>query len=121
MLRSYDPFAHADALGINVTYGRLRSANGLWLPDHRTIVLKEGMRAMHLRVALSHEIGHAVLGHEDDRPKHERQADRYAAVRLIDPDRVSELTCWTNDTFRIAHELGVTQRILNAYVEEQLA
>lgn len=112
---------HADQLDIQVTFGRLRSANGLWLPGHRTIVIKEGMRAMHTRVALAHEIGHAALGHEDDRPKHERQADRYAATRLIDPDRLRELATWSTDRFRIANELGVTQRILSAYMDRQLA
>lgn len=111
----YDPFAHAERLGITVKFSRLRTANGLWLPDHNLILLKEGMRAIHNRVALAHEIGHADLGHEDDRPKHEHQADLYAARHLIDPARLRELTAWTNDSFRIAHELGVTQRILRAY------
>lgn len=117
----YDPFAHADQLSIHVTFGRLRSANGIWLPDQHMIVIKEGMRAMHTRVALAHEIGHAALGHEDDRPKHERQADRYAASRLIDPDRLRDLAAWSADRFRIASELGVTQRILSAYMDRQLA
>jgi len=117
MPHRYDPFAHADALGITVRFGRLRTANGLWLPDHRSIIIKEGMRAVHTRVALTHEIGHADLGHEDDRPKHERQADRYAARRLVDPVRFRELATWTSDSYRIAHELGVTQRILAAYVQ----
>jgi Zn-dependent peptidase ImmA (M78 family) len=121
MPSNYDPFAHADALGIRVKFGRLRTANGLWLPEHHSIVIREGMRAVHTRVALTHEIGHADLGHEDDRPKHEKQADRYAAKKLVDPTRFRELTGWTNDSFRIAHELGVTQRILTAYVERQLA
>lgn len=121
MPSSYDPFAHAEQLGIRVRFGRLRTSNGLWLPEHRTIVIKEGMRAMHTRVALTHEIGHADLGHEDDRPKHERQADRYAARKLVDPHRLRELAAWSTDRHRIAHELGVTQRILNAFVERQLA
>lgn len=117
MPSTYDPFAHADALGIAVKYSRLRTANGLWLPEHRMILIKEGMRTVHTRVALAHEIGHAVLGHEDDRPKHEVQADRYAAMQLIDPQRLHELAGWTPDSFRLARELGVTQRILRAYVD----
>jgi len=40
----YDPWEHAERLGIHVVYGRLRTANGLWLPEHRTIVLKPRMR-----------------------------------------------------------------------------
>jgi Zn-dependent peptidase ImmA (M78 family) len=121
MPHRYDPFTHAEMLGISVRFGQLRTANGLWLPEHRSIIIKEGMRAVHTRVALTHEIGHADLGHEDDRPKHEKQADRYAASRLVDRVRFEELTAWTNDAFRIAHELGVTQRILTAYVERQYA
>lgn len=75
------------------------------------------MRAVHTRVALAHEIGHADLGHEDDRPKHEFQADRYAALRLIEPDRLRAVAEWTSDPFRLACELGVTQRILHAYID----
>jgi Zn-dependent peptidase ImmA (M78 family) len=94
----------------------LRFANELWLPEHNTIVLKSAMRPAHQRNALAHGIGHAVLGHTDDRPKHERQADRYAAAQLIDPRELLELSVWSQDLGRIATELGVTRRLLLAYL-----
>lgn len=111
----YDPWRHADELGLRVALADLEWANELWLPDHRTIVLRRSMRASHQRNALAHGIGHAVLGHRDDRPKHERQADRYAARRLIDPLALRALQAWTQDPAQIAAELGVTRRLLLAY------
>jgi Zn-dependent peptidase ImmA (M78 family) len=79
------------------------------------IVLKRSMRAVHQRNALAHGIAHAVLGHRDDRPKHERQADRYAARHLIDPVELRAVQAWTQDPGQIAAELGVTRRLLLAY------
>lgn len=118
-MNRYDPFAHAETLGITVGYSRLRTANGLWLPEYNTIVVKDGMRAVHTRIALAHEIGHAVHGHEDDRPRHEQQADRYAAVHLIDRDELLQVAGWAGHPNIIAAELGVTRRILLAYVDSQ--
>lgn len=112
----YDPYEHAERLGINVIFRPLRTANELWLPDHHTIVVKEGMRAVHRRNACAHGVAHAALGHRDDRPKHEAQADRYAAERLIDPDHLEDLMRWVPDVGRLASELGVTGRLLRVYL-----
>jgi Zn-dependent peptidase ImmA (M78 family) len=114
--RSYDPFAHADELGVQVIFRPIRTANELWLPDHWTLVIKDGMRAIHQRNAAAHGLGHAVHGHEDDRAKHEVQADRWAAERLIDPTEIRELMKWTPDSARLANELGVTTRLLRVYL-----
>jgi len=95
----------------------IRTANELWLPDYDTIVLKSGMRAAHMRGALAHEIGHAVLAHEDDRPKHEHQADRYAADNLIDLEECIDVMKWAPDCQKLANELGVTLRLMRAYLE----
>ena len=113
--RHYDPWRHADELGLRVLLADLDWANELWLPDRRLILLKRSMRPAHQRNALAHGIGHAVLGHRDDRPKHERQADRYAARRLIDPAELRAVQAWTQDPGHIAAELGVTRRLLLAY------
>lgn len=110
-MKGYDPYTHAEALGIEVIHRPIRTANGFWYPDHNTIVIRSGMRAVHDRSALAHELGHAELGHPDDRPKHEVQADRYAAERLIDEDQALELCRWTQDPARIAAELGVSGRL----------
>ena len=112
----YDPFAHAEQLGLTVIERPIRTANGLWIPDHNLIVLKSGMKARHRRSVLAHEIGHAELSHRDDRPKHEKQADRYAAERCINYDELIELGGWLECPHQVAVELGVTHRLLRVYL-----
>lgn len=112
----YDPHEHAEVLGIELHYGRLRSGNGLWVPDHRAILLQRGMRVIQERSVLAHELGHADLGHRDDRPKHEVMADRYAANNLIDHERFRELVTWTPDAARLSLELGVTTKLMQVYL-----
>lgn len=114
--RDYDPFAHAEDLGINVIYRPIRTANELWLPDHQTIVIKSGMRVVFQRAACAHGVAHATLGHEDSRPKHEVQANRLAAENLIDIEDLRDLMLWTPDSARLAQELGVTARLLRVYL-----
>jgi Zn-dependent peptidase ImmA (M78 family) len=113
---SYDPFEHAEQLGLTIVYGRLRTANGLWIPDIRTIILQPRMRVIQERSVLAHEIGHADLGHRDDRPKHETLADRYAAEHLIDPDRLRDVAQWTPDLSKASLELGVTTKLMRIYM-----
>lgn len=115
--RGYDPWAHAAALGIRVVERPLDAVHELWFPDLRLIILKAGMRPAHLRNALAHGVAHAVLGHRDDRPKHERQADRYAARQLIDADELRSITAWADDAGQVVAELGVTRRLLLAYLD----
>jgi hypothetical protein len=114
--RAYDPYAHADALGLQVIVRPIRTANELWMPEFFTIVVRSGMRAVHQRNALAHGIGHADLGHVDDRPKFEHAADRYASLYLIDPAELADVAAWSDDPGRVASELGVTRRLLDAYL-----
>lgn len=114
--RDYDPWEHAANLGLDVLVRPLRTAHELWLPEVRTLVLKADMRPASERVALAHGIAHAELGHEDDRPKHEKQADQFAARNLIDPDELADLYKWCPDEGRLIQELGVTRRLLRAYL-----
>lgn len=114
--RDYDPWAHAEQLGIEVVVRPLRTAHGLWLPDMNTIAIHSRIRSGAQRLVLAHEIGHADLGHRDDRPKHERQADVYAARNLICPDELEDLYKWCPDEQRVISELGVTTRLFRAYV-----
>lgn len=115
-MSKYDPHTHADELGITVIHRTIRSANGLWLPDHNLIVIKKGMRVVHERSALAHEIAHALLGHRDDRPKHEMQADRIAATNLLDYDQVVQAMRWAPDCHLLAAELGVSTRIMRCFL-----
>lgn len=112
----YDPFAHAEELGIQVLFRPLRVDNERWLPEHHTLVIRESMRAVHRRNACAHGLAHAALAHVDTRAKHEVQADAYAAEHLIDYNEVIELRKWTPDAARMANELGVTTRLLRVYL-----
>jgi len=119
--RAYDPWDHADQLGIPVVVRRLRSAHGLWMPEYGQILISDRLRVGQQRLVLSHEIGHGVLMHPDDRPKHEKQADQFAAQNLICPDELADLYGWASDERKIVAELGVTTRLFRAYVLSQAA
>ena len=112
----YDPHEHAESLGIQIVYGRLRAGNGLWVPDQQSIFLQRGMRVIQERSVLAHELGHVSLGHRDDRPKHEVMADRWAAHQLVDASRFSELVTWMPDAARLSLELGVTTKLMQVYL-----
>lgn len=114
--RAYDPWEHAEEMGIEVVVRPIRSAHGLWLPDYNTILLHSRLRAGAQRNVLAHEVGHAALAHRDDRPKHEQQADVYAARNLIDPVELEDLYKWCPDEARIVAELGVTTRLFRAFL-----
>lgn len=115
--RDYDPWEHADRLGIPVYVRRLRSANGIYFREYGEIILSDHLRHRDQRLTLAHELGHAELMHPDDRPKHEKQADQFAARNLICPDELADLSKWCNDEQRIAAELGVTTRLFRAYAQ----
>lgn len=119
--RDYDPWEHADALGIPVFVRRLRSANAIYFREYGEIILSDRLRVGDQRLSLSHELGHVELEHQDDRPKHEKQADRFAAQNLICPDELADLYGWCRDERRIVAELGVTTRLFRAYVLSQAA
>jgi Zn-dependent peptidase ImmA (M78 family) len=113
---AYDPYEHADRLGVQVVYGRLRTANGLWLPDQRTIILNTKMRVMLERTTLTHEIGHVCLGHIESTPRNERMADRFAAKHLVDPDHLERVSRFTPDPAQWAVELQITPHVLETYL-----
>lgn len=119
--RAYDPWVHADNLGIEVVVRRLRTAHGRWFPEYNQILISDRLRAGEQRLVLAHELGHGALLHVDDRPKFEQQADRFAARHLIDPDELAALYEWCPDEQRIVAELGVTTRIFRAFVLDQAA
>ena len=115
-VKRYDPYVHADSLGIRVEHQTLRTANGIWLPDERLIILRASMRAVQLRSTLAHELGHVEYAHRDDRPKHEIQADRYAVDNLIDLDECREMMKWSPDCHLLAAELNVSTRLMRVFL-----
>lgn len=112
----YDPYEHAEELGIEVRVVPLRTANGYWYPDHNVIALRSGMKARYLRSTLAHEIAHALLGHVDQTRKNEVMADRCAAENLIGYDQCLDAMKWANDFHQLALELDVTPRLLRVYL-----
>lgn len=118
---AYDPYSHAEALGIEVIHRPIRHANGMWLPDHSLIVIQSGLRRLHDRSTLAHEIAHAMLGHVDDRPKHERQADAFAGELLIHPAECEEASRHTHNVHELSLELQVSTRILTAWLSRRAA
>ncbi|KQQ65032.1 hypothetical protein ASF63_13750 [Microbacterium sp. Leaf320] len=100
---------------------RLRTANGRYFPEYGQILISDKLRVGRQRLVLSHEVGHAALLHPDDRPKHEKQADQFAARNLICPDELADLYEWCPDERRIVAELGVTTTLFRAYVLSQAA
>lgn len=119
--RAYDPWAHADDLGIEVVVRRLRTAHGRWFPAYNQILISDRLRAGDQRLTLAHELGHGVHQHLDDRPKYEKQADQFAARHLICPDELADLYEWCPDEQRIVAELGITRRLFRAFVLDQVA
>lgn len=116
--RAYDPHEHAQSLGINVVYRRLRTANGLWVPDLRTIFLQNRMRAVHERSVLTHELGHVCLGHREETPRNEVAADRWAARRLVDLNELRDASRVTTDQGAWCHELNVSAHILDRFLRD---
>jgi Zn-dependent peptidase ImmA (M78 family) len=104
-----------------VVFGRLRSAHGLWVPEHRTIILKRGMRVLQERSILAHELGHVCLGHEESTSRNEFLADRWAARKLIAADHLAEVARIHNDPAQWCIELDVTPHILETYLRHNTA
>jgi Zn-dependent peptidase ImmA (M78 family) len=112
----YDSLAHIKALKITVIRRPLKTAHGLWLPEEKTIVLRSGLGALQEREVLAHEVGHALAGHDSDSPANEAVADLYAAQRLIGSRDYAEAILSTRNLAEAAQVLGVSRRLLFAYI-----
>jgi Zn-dependent peptidase ImmA (M78 family) len=90
-------------------------------PTTRTIRLNPGMSARTTRSVLAHELGHAQFGHTPARvpalrAQQERQADEWAACRLITPRAYAEAEELRGPHLAsLAFELGVTIELVIAY------
>ncbi|OOB91220.1 hypothetical protein [Rathayibacter sp. VKM Ac-2630] len=119
-MANYDPEEHLFRLGVPVLSYPLRSANGLYVDDIRTVLVRPRLKKIHLRCVLAHEAAHAEARHRDVGlllPRLELYADRTAARRLIDPDRLDDLRRWRNDPGEWCIELGVTPHLLSVYLD----
>ncbi|MFK3678452.1 ImmA/IrrE family metallo-endopeptidase [Microbacterium sp. NPDC090218] len=90
-------------------------------PETRTIRLAPGMSGRTTRSVLAHELGHAQLGHVPTsapavRAQQERQADEWAARRLITPRAYAEAEELRGPHLAsLAFELGVTVELVTAF------
>lgn len=110
----------ADAQRVRVIERTGRTRGG-YDPTTRTIRLSPGMSARTTRSVLAHELGHACLGHVPPassamRAQQERQADEWAASRLITPHAYAEAEEVRGPHLAsLAFELDVTIELIEAY------
>lgn len=95
---------------------------GCFLPEERTIYLDARLTPIERRSVLAHELGHVRHGHPrtgrrsaQDVASEERQADRFAAFLLVDPEAYARLERIDPDPATIADELGVTRDIVDTF------
>lgn len=123
MNTTYDPWEHADQLGIPIYRHPLRTAPGMWMPEHHAILLRPRLRAFEERCVLTHEIVHAEWGDTTGHTgKPEHRAHRITAERLVDPLELRALVrLYGHVDDRLCHELGVTREILTAALHQPIA
>lgn len=112
------PDSYARELGVKVRVGWV--PDGLWGtydPDHHVITLRFGLGPLQMLCTLMHELGHAAHRHRGCKPRQERQANHWAAVRLIGKkefiDSILEEECLAG----MAHRLGVLPEVVEHYIE----
>lgn len=117
----YDPEEHLHALDVPVLTYPLRKANGLYVDDIRTVLVRPRLQKIHLRCVLAHEAVHAECRHRDAGlllPRLEHYADRVAARRLIDPDHLADVQRWRDDPREWCLELRITPHLLRVYLAD---
>lgn len=116
--RVFDPYDYANKLGIVIEYRAIGEHMGVWVADHNAIYLRPGMRAVHERSVLTHELGHATLGHRTSTAKNEHQANLWAAKQLIHRERLRDVMALSADPAVWAAEIGVTLVLLECYLKQ---
>jgi Zn-dependent peptidase ImmA (M78 family) len=116
---SYDPWKHAQDLGLTVIEERLPSkVRGEYRHGDRLILLARGMSHRQERSTLAHEIQHAIAGDLPTQfgPRHylqERKARRAASFMLVDPAEYAEAEMLREGHLgSIAFDLVVTRRVI---------
>jgi len=112
------PEAYARALGVHVRYGWV--PDGLWGTydaDLHIITLKRGLAPTQLLCTLMHELGHAAYRHTGTTPRYEREANYWAAVRLISKQDFVDAILVDNNAVAIAHRLGVLPDVVEHYID----
>lgn len=122
-MTSYDPYAHAEQLGIPVRPAVLPyGLGGLWLPEHRTIYLSHDLHPIRARCTCGHEVQHVIRGVKHTRGSREwhrvieAQCDRDAARMFISFEEMTEQVRSSTDQGEWAMNLRVTGRMIRAYL-----
>jgi|APHig2749369809_1036254.scaffolds.fasta_scaffold06161_4 Zn-dependent peptidase ImmA (M78 family) len=94
---------------------------GFYDHEGRRVVFDISLTPIERVCVLAHELGHAFYGHQGrDDPDAEAAADAFAAAALVDPVRYAHLESIGLDAEAIAEELGVTVKLLRAFVANHL-
>lgn len=120
---SYDPEAHARDLGFTVIERKLRPMrHGEWDNKRRIIVLSQELSRRERRVALAHELQHAIVGDERPSPwgpivqRQELLATRRALRLLIDRHEYADAErIYGCHLGTLAFELDVTVNAIKAF------
>jgi Zn-dependent peptidase ImmA (M78 family) len=108
----YDPYDHADRLGLRVIHHEIAPGeNGRWYQHSRLVVLRPGMPASFERCVLAHEIGHAHYDHTSSTRQTEVAADLFAARRLMPRPRALFALADAYGEDSLCRAFGVTPRI----------
>jgi hypothetical protein len=112
----YDPWEHARRLGIQVIERPIEKADGYWMQEYSTIVLRDSLPRAQQRDVLAHEIGHAVHSHTFSSPENEWVADRFAAAHLFTVELVEWALSLGGTPVEVARRLGTTTTRLRAWM-----
>lgn len=116
----YDPYAHAEQMGLTIEYQQLRTDYGLYVPQSNLVLLRPRMTVTVERSVLAHEIQHHIHSHRRTSGvwslRQERIADLEAARQLITPERLHDAQLWSSDPAEWCIDLRVTGDILLAYL-----
>lgn len=111
----HDPYECAETLGIKVIHRPIQTATGMWVPEHNLIVIRTGMRRVHDRSTLAHELAHAHHGHHESTARNEAVADRTAALAIIDGDVFAHAIKYAHSIEEVAAECDVSTKLARAY------
>lgn len=88
---------------------------GAYYPELNRIYFDLALTYAERRTVIAHEIGHAYYGHLCDSSRNERQADKYAATLLVNPEWYRELELINHDAEWIAAEMNVAPYVITDY------
>lgn len=116
----YDPWLHADALGVPVVTNDSIIVNprmvACYAPRHDAIFVRSGLHGATERCAVAHEIVHFERRDVGTTPTQERRADRIAASRLIRPSQAAAIFALYSDVGEVALQLDVTELIMKTWI-----